>query len=54
MSLDNPRDRVVLGPKLLKDMEDQVVKIMQNLKVAQDRQKFYADKNRTTRELKVG
>jgi hypothetical protein len=27
VSWDNPTDRVVLGPKLLKDMEDQVVKI---------------------------
>jgi hypothetical protein len=45
---------VVLGPKFLKDMEDQVVKIKQNLKAAQDRQKVYADKNKTTREFKVG
>jgi hypothetical protein len=54
VSWDNPEDRVVLGPELLKDMEDQVVKIKKNLKVAQDRQKFYADKNKTTREFKVG
>ena len=46
---DNPIDRVVLELELLKDMEDQVVKIKQNLKAAQDRQKFYADKNMTTR-----
>jgi hypothetical protein len=45
---------VVLGPELLKDMEDQMVKIKKNLKAAQDRQKVYADKNRTTREFKVG
>jgi hypothetical protein len=32
ISWDNPADRVVLGPRLLKDMEDQVVKIKQNLK----------------------
>jgi hypothetical protein len=51
---DNPADRVVLGPKLLKDMEDHVVKIKQNLEAAQDRQKVYADKNRTAREFKVG
>jgi hypothetical protein len=50
---DNPKDRVVLGPEFLKDMEDQVVKIKQNLKVAQDRQKFYADKNRSVREFKL-
>jgi hypothetical protein len=54
VSWDNPKDRVVLGPELLKDMEDQVVKIKQNLKAAQDRQKVYAEKNRTAREFKVG
>jgi hypothetical protein len=54
VSWDNPTDRVVLGPELLKDMEDQMVRIKQNLKAAQDRQKSYADKNRTTREFKVG
>jgi len=31
---DNPTDRVVLGLELLKDMQDQMVKINQNLKVA--------------------
>jgi hypothetical protein len=45
---------VVLGPKLLKDMEDQMVKIKKNLKASRDRQKVYADKNRKTREFKVG
>jgi hypothetical protein len=49
VSWDNLADRVVLGPKLLKDMEDQVVKIKQNLKATQDRQKVCADKNRTAR-----
>jgi hypothetical protein len=34
---DNPTDRVVLGSELLKDMEEQMVKIKQNLKVAQDK-----------------
>ena len=54
MSWDNSANRVVREPELLKDMEDQMVKIKQNLKVAQDRQKNYADKNGTTREFKVG
>jgi hypothetical protein len=31
-----------------------VVKIMQNLKAAQDRQKVYVEKNRKNREFKVG
>jgi hypothetical protein len=51
---DNPIDRVVLGPEFLKDMEDQMVRIKENLKAAQDRQKIYAYKNRKTREFKVG
>jgi transposase InsO family protein len=54
VSWDNPSDRVVLGPELLKDMEDQMVRIKQNLKATQDRKKIYADKNMTTREFKWG
>jgi hypothetical protein len=54
LSWDNPADRVILGLEFLKDMEDQVVKIKHNLKATQDRQKIYADKNRTAREFKVG
>jgi hypothetical protein len=54
VSWDNPVDRAVVGPKLLKEMEDQMIKIKNNLKVAQDRQKGYADKNRTHRKFKVG
>jgi transposase InsO family protein len=54
ISWDNPADRVVIGPELLKEMEEQILKIKQNLKAAQDRQKSYADKNRTHREFKVG
>jgi hypothetical protein len=54
VSWDNPADRKVVGPELLKEMEDQMLKIKQNLKTAQDRQKSYAHKNRTHREFKVG
>jgi hypothetical protein len=35
-------------------MEDQMVKIKQNLKATQDRQESYANKNSTTREFKAG
>jgi hypothetical protein len=45
---------VVLGIELLKDMEDQMVRIKHNLEKAQDRHKIYADKNMTVREFKVG
>jgi DNA-directed RNA polymerase subunit E'/Rpb7 len=51
---DNPTDRAVVGPDFLKEMEEKMMKIKQNLKAAQDRQKSYADKNRTHKEFKVG
>ena len=54
MTWDNPVNRVVLGPELLKEMEQEVVKIRQKLKAAQDRQKSYADKHRMDREFSVG
>ena len=47
-------DRVIVGPELLKDMEDQMVNIKKNLKVAQDRKKSHADKNRTPSQFQVG
>ena len=53
MSWDNPFDRVIVGPEMLKDMEEQVVKIRKNLKIAQDRQKSYVDKNKNFREFQV-
>jgi hypothetical protein len=54
VSWDNPVDRPVVGPKLIKEMEEQMLKIKQNLKATQDRQKIYVEKNRTHREFKVG
>jgi hypothetical protein len=37
LSWDNPADIAVVGPELLKEMEDQMIKIKQNLKSPQDR-----------------
>jgi hypothetical protein len=37
VSWDNPTDRVVVGPNLLKKMEEQMEKIKKNLKDSQDR-----------------
>jgi hypothetical protein len=37
----------VVGPELLKEMEEQMLKIKKNLKASQDRKKSYADKNIT-------
>jgi hypothetical protein len=54
VSWDNPADRIVVGPKFLKEMEDQMIKIKKNLKYSKDRQKRYANKNITHIEFKVG
>ena len=51
---DNPVNRIVLGLELLKEMEQEVVKIRQNLKATQDRHKSYADKHRVNREFSIG
>jgi hypothetical protein len=52
--LGQPTDRAVIGPELLREMEEKMLKIKHNLKVSQDRKKIYADKGRTHREFKVG
>jgi hypothetical protein len=52
VSWDNPIDRVVVGPYFLREMEEQMIKIKQNLKVAQDRKKIYDDKGRNSGNLK--
>jgi hypothetical protein len=44
----------VIGSELLKEMEEQMVKIRENLKVAQDWQNIYVDRRRTNKEFKVG
>ena len=44
----------MLGPELLKKMEQEVAKIRQNLKSSHDRKKSYADKHRVHREFSVG
>ena len=51
---DNPVKKIVLGPYFLKETEKEVAKIRQNMKVAQDRQKIYADNHRVNREFIVG
>jgi hypothetical protein len=52
--MEDPTDRAVVGPDLLREMEEQMLKIKQNLKAAQDRQESYYEKGRTQREFKVG
>jgi hypothetical protein len=50
----NPADRIVVGLEFLGEMDDEMIKIKQNLKAAQDRKKSYVDKKKTHREFKVG
>jgi len=40
----------MLGPEMLKDMEELVKKVRSNLKVAQDRKKSFFDKKRIFKE----
>jgi hypothetical protein len=54
VSWDNPVDIAVVGTGFLKEMEEQMEKIKQNLKVSQDRKKSYADKSKNFRDFKVG
>ena len=44
----------MLGPELLKEMEQIVKQVQENLKVAQDRRKSQADLKRTPKEFQVG
>jgi hypothetical protein len=54
MSWDNPTNHTVVGLYLLREMEEKMVKIRQNLKATQDRQKSCTDKGKTHKEFKVG
>jgi transposase InsO family protein len=51
---DNSSNWTIIGLDLLRDMEDQMMKIKQNLKAAHERKKSYVDKHRTPREFSVG
>jgi hypothetical protein len=54
VSCDNPIGIVVIGMDLLKEMEEQMIKIRYNLKSSLDRKKSYVEKNKTFRYFKVG
>ena len=54
ISWSNLVSRLVLGPKLLKEMELIVKHVKVNLKIAQDRQKNQANLKRTPKEFRVG
>eukprot|EP00253_Pinus_taeda_P011577 PITA_11577 len=52
LSWDRLEDRVMLGPEMLQEMEEQMATIKQRLKEARDRQKSYADAKRIDRNFK--
>eukprot|EP00253_Pinus_taeda_P027905 PITA_27905 len=52
-SWGGPEDRLMLGPEMLKEMEELVKKARSNLKAAQDGQKNFADKKRRFKEYQV-
>jgi hypothetical protein len=54
VSWDKPTNKEVVGLELLREMEEKMSKIKNNLKVAQGMQKTYADKGRIHKEFKVG
>ena len=47
-------DRVTVGPKLIQEMEEQVIHIRQRLKEAHNGHKSYVDAHRNDRRYKVG
>jgi hypothetical protein len=51
---DNPTDRAVVWPEMIKEMEDQMERIKQNFKASPNRQKSYADRNKVFIDFKVG
>jgi hypothetical protein len=52
--LDQTRGRQFFGPELIQDAEEQVCIIRENLRVAQTRQKSYADNRRRPLEFEEG
>jgi hypothetical protein len=54
VSWDNPTDRAMVGPKFLREMEENIEKIKHNLKVSQENKRSCVDKGGTHRDFKVG
>ena len=48
------RDRVLIGPEVVQEMEEQMTMIRGRLKEAQDRQNSYDDAHRVERSYEVG
>jgi hypothetical protein len=54
LSWERLEDRVTIGPKLIQEMEDQVIHIRQQLKETRDKQKMHVDAHRTDQSYEVG
>ena len=53
LNWDGLVNRVILGPELLQEMEQEIVKIRKHLKATQDRQKIYVDLKRSHKEFNI-
>ena len=51
---DDVGERKILGPELVERSTDAVVKIRKRIKMAQDRQKSYADTRRKDLQFQIG
>ena len=47
-------NRVLIGPDMLADMEQEMQVIKKNLKATHDRKKSYADRNGLFKEFQIG
>jgi hypothetical protein len=51
---DQPREKQVFGPDILLEAEENIKMVRENLKIAQSRQRSYADTRRRELSFKVG
>jgi transposase InsO family protein len=54
LSWDRLEDRVLVGPEVIQEMEEQMQSIRQRIKEAQDRQKSYVDAHHVDHSYEVG
>ena len=54
LNWSEPGEREFFGVDLVKDMEEKVKQIQENMKIAQSRQKSYADKRRRPLKFQIG
>jgi predicted LPLAT superfamily acyltransferase len=54
ISLDNPVDRLMVGPEMLQEMDNTIRKVQRSLKEAHDRHKIYANMKIRHHKFQVG